>query len=60
MLMEQNKKDNELPGRVSWAVVDAWLCIPPCNYKKPYCHIQCPYFYECYLIEEDFEEDWGH
>lgn len=42
------KNERELPGEVSWRVVDAWLAIPPCNYKtNPYCHVQCPYFYEC-------------
>ena len=51
---------NELPGRVSWRVVDAWLAVPPCNYKeKPYCHVQCPYFNECYpeyFGEQEIEE----
>lgn len=48
------KQKREIPGEVSWRVVDAWLAIPPCNYKTdPYCHVQCPYFYECYPDEQD-------
>ena len=48
------KQEKKLPGEVSWRVVDAWLAIPPCTYKTdPYCHVQCPYFYECYPDEED-------
>lgn len=43
------KKNNENPEHVSWRVRDAWLVIPPCNYKdRPYCHVDCPYHYECY------------
>ena len=56
--MEENKKDNELPGKVSWCVVDAWLAIPPCTYTDPYCHVQCPYFYECNPPEDELDEDW--
>lgn len=55
--MESNQNENELPGKVSWRVVDAWLCIPPCAYEKPYCHIQCPYFYECYPPEVELDDD---
>lgn len=47
--------DDELPGEVSWRIVDAWAAIPPCNYSKPFCHVQCPYFYECY--PEEFEDE---
>lgn len=48
--------------KISWGVRDAWLAIPPCSYKDdPYCHVECPYFNECY--PEDFEdcddESWG-
>lgn len=47
------KKNEEIPDKVSWRVVDAWYAIPPCSYtKNPYCHVQCPYFYECYPNEE--------
>lgn len=49
-------ENNDLPNKVSWRVVDAWLCIPPCNYEHPYCHVQCPYFYECYPEDEDDNE----
>lgn len=47
----------DIPDKVSWRVVDAWAAIPPCNPASahPYCHVQCPYFYECY--PEDYEED---
>lgn len=39
--------------RASAAIRDAWLCIPPCSYTtKPYCHVDCPYFYECNPDEE--------
>lgn len=51
-----DEKD-ELPDKVSWMVEDAWLAIPPCTYReRPFCHVQCPYFYECYPDTED-EED---
>lgn len=54
--------NDKIPNhKVSWRVVDAWLAIPPCNYKdKPYCHVQCPYFYECYPeeYEENEVEEW--
>lgn len=60
MEKEENKKAQEkLPDRVSWQVVDAWNAIPPCDpsSSQPYCHVQCPYFYECYPEEfEEFEE----
>ena len=46
--------ESDLPDKVSWRVVDAWVAVPPCAYKEPYCHVQCPYFYECY--PEQFEE----
>lgn len=50
------KEKNELSGKVSWQVIDAWVAIPPCNYTwKPFCHVQCPYFKECY--PEEYEED---
>ena len=50
---------NEIPDKVSWRVVDAWLAIPPCSYTtNPYCHVQCPYFYECYP-EEYYDEEWS-
>lgn len=51
----------EIPEKVSWRVVDAWNAIPPCNYNEPYCHVQCPYFYECNPPEEPSEDDerWG-
>lgn len=39
---------NRISDKVSWRVVDAWLALPPCTYmSEPYCHVQCPYFYEC-------------
>lgn len=51
-------EQNEIPNHeVSWRVVDAWRAIPPCSYTtQPYCHIQCPYFYECYPEDLDNEE----
>lgn len=51
----------EIPEKVSWRVVDAWNAIPPCSYNEPYCHVQCPYFYECNPPEEPSEDDerWG-
>lgn len=52
-------EENKFPEKVSWRVVDAWLAIPPCNDKQTYCHVQCPYFYECYPEEQDFDdEEW--
>lgn len=51
--------DAEIPERVSWRVVDAWAAIPPCNGTHPYCHVQCPYFYECYPEDcDDVDEPW--
>lgn len=51
--------ENNIPDKVSWRVVDAWAAIPPCDPSSshPYCHVQCPYFYECYPEEyEEYEE----
>lgn len=56
---KKHSQNNDLPGKVSWRVVDAWVAIPPCNGKKPFCHVQCPYFYECYPPEENYEEDYN-
>lgn len=46
---------NEIPEHVSWAVVDAWMVKPPCSYTEPYCHKDCPCYYECF--PEEFETD---
>lgn len=50
------------PEKVSWRVVDAWLAIPPCNpnASHPYCHVQCPYFHDCYPDDDydDQDEEW--
>lgn len=53
------KKNNEIPEHVSWRVQDAWLAIPPCNYSdSPYCHVDCPYHYECYPeYYDDYDEE---
>lgn len=50
-------QSRDLPQKVSWRVVDAWVAIPPCNYKEPYCHIQCPYFWECYPDDNEYEDE---
>lgn len=51
------KEENKLPGKVSWRVVDAWVAIPPCSYSEnPFCHVQCPYFYECYPEDDQKDE----
>lgn len=36
----------DIPGRVSWVMVDAWKIVPPCDpaHEHPYCHWQCPYY----------------
>lgn len=49
---------NNIPDKVSWRVVDAWAALPPCDPSSshPYCHVQCPYFYDCYPEEYDEEE----
>lgn len=47
----------EMPEHVSWRVRDAWSAIPPCSYSEPFCHVDCPYFYECYPPEDDYNED---
>lgn len=43
----------DIPDHVDWRVRDAWLCIPPCNYSEPYCHVDCPYFGDCNPPEEE-------
>lgn len=55
------KKNNEIPEHVSWRVRDAWLAIPPCSYTtKPYCHVECPYHYDCYPeYYDDYDGDDG-
>lgn len=47
---------NEIPEHVSWRVRDAWLAIPPCWGKQPYCHVDCPYYDSCWP-EEEYDED---
>lgn len=47
----------EIPDKVSWRVVDAWLALPPCTSRSPYCHYQCPYYHECYPEEMESEDD---
>ena len=47
----------KIPDKVSWMVVDAWLALPPCTKSLPYCHVQCPYFSECYPEEMEDEDD---
>lgn len=51
--------NNDIPNyHVSFAVRDAWRAIPPCTYEEhPYCHVDCPNFYECYP-EGDDVDDW--
>lgn len=55
-----DKENSNIPqGHVSWGVRDAWLAIPPCTYKTdPYCHVDCPYFGDCYPPEDHEDEDW--
>lgn len=46
-----------IKNHAPWWVIDAWLAIPPCNNKnEPYCHVDCPYFYECNPPTEEEEE----
>lgn len=54
-----SKNNTEIPEHVSWQVRDAWLAIPPCNYNtNAYCHVDCPYHYECYPeYYDDYDED---
>lgn len=47
----------EIPEKVSSIVVDAWKVKPPCWSSTPYCHVQCPYFDECYPEEREYEDD---
>lgn len=58
--MKNAPNKESFPEIVSWRVVDAWKAIPPCNPSSshPYCHVQCPYFYECYPEDCPQEEDW--
>lgn len=53
----KNKEENPLfTHHASWALIDAWKAIPPCNYSEnPYCHVDCPYFYECYPPDDEDE-----
>lgn len=48
----------EFPDKVSLAVIDAWAAIPPCDPSSahPYCHVQCPYYWECWP-ETYYEDD---
>lgn len=50
---------SEIPNyHVSWQVRDAWLAKPPCNYStQPFCHVDCPYYYECYPDQFDDDQD---
>lgn len=49
----------DIPEHVSWRVRDAWLAIPPCSYTdKPYCHVDCPYYYECYPPYEEEDDNY--
>lgn len=50
----------EIPDKVSWRVVDAWLASPPCTLSTPYCHVQCPYYYDCHpeVMESEDDEEW--
>lgn len=53
----------EIPEHVSWRVIDAWRALPPCTPgREEYCHVDCPYFYECYPQDtcEEEEEDEIH
>lgn len=63
MTNNQQTTENEFPDKVSWRVIDAWLALPPCHpsSSKPYCHVQCPYFDECYPEEcnEEDDEEWA-
>lgn len=49
-----------LCDKKSLAVIDAWKATPPCDPSKEhiYCHVQCPYFDECFPEEYEEEEDW--
>lgn len=48
-------KKTKIPKHVSWQVKDAWQVMPPCTLTKPYCHVDCPYYYECNPPDDDFE-----
>ncbi len=50
--------DKDIPDKVSLRVVDAWKALPPCTGARPYCHVQCPYFYDCYPEDSDDNEEW--
>lgn len=42
----------------TWRTIDAWTAIPPCTYKsEPFCHVDCPYFYECFPEPTEEEEE---
>lgn len=53
------KSTEDIPEHVSWRVQDAWLAIPPCSYTtKPFCHVDCPYHYECYPeFYDDYDDE---
>lgn len=57
MAQENKNHIEEMQIHVSWRVRDAWNAIPPCSYSEPFCHVDCPYFYECNPPEDDYNED---
>lgn len=47
----------EYPEHVSWRVRDAWKANPPCWGPGGDCHVDCPYFDDCWPEEEYYEDD---
>ena len=43
-------------NRVSWVIRDAWLVRPPCELLTPYCHKDCPYYYECNGPDDPYDD----
>lgn len=48
-----------IPEHVSYAVRDAWNAVPPCSYSlHPFCHVDCPYHYECFPDFYDIDDEY--
>ena len=51
-------KDDYRQKHATWPLIDAWQAIPPCTYKsEPFCHVDCPYFYDCNGYPDNLEEE---
>lgn len=47
----------ELPEKAIRRVFDGWLALLPCTSGLIHCHVQCPYFADCYPEQTESEDD---